>query len=487
MKKIWIIGIIRRSAIQIVVALTTVVVVVSIVVVIVINSGTDENIAILEAGNKSVPIINSEDLDHLGRVYAILNETFEREIDELTLGNTNRHNLSDNRINALTHYGIYGQDNPSRFKNDEYRNGIRITYEKDNTSIADGASNFNDIIAVMAILYDQQMDMIPIDKLEETFTKLFWLSHTYTYESDELYPCRYGCSAVDKYKCVDVYNDYKGSNLKYHPFTVPPHELYIDAGFESDEDFIKQFPERMCEVCGKRGAGCIWEENKVCYHGSGNISFSNYNDKKYEIIVNDDDEEEKKFEGPIYADLGSVVIPEYEDEKYLGPKPIIPTGENDGESAEEGATSGHKVDKSSISCNYYMEVKYCSERARISRLIAQKKKSIYEYNKKIDKENNKDNPNSNSIDSWEEYITECEDRISELEEELSKHITDECEVNEEKAKYWCDGFKLCLGHKTHYRCGGHKIIVCYGHTSINVTVKILYRDKLLEQLYAIMG
>ncbi len=491
MKKIGILGIIKNNAVSIGVAIVSTISLATIATVIVINSGTDENIAILEAGNKNIPIIKAEDLDHLGRVYTSLNEQFEREIDEITLGNTNRHNLTDNRINPLTHYGVYGKDNPNPFKNDEYTNGIRITYEKDNSNIENAASNFNDIIAVMAMMYDQQMDTIPINKLEETFERLFWMSHTFTYDSDELYPCRYGCSSVNRYKCTDVYKDYQGSNLKYHPFTVPPHDLYADAGFEEDEDFIIQVPERMCDVHGKDGAGCIWEPTKVCYHGASNIKFSAYNDKAYKVIkrVGSGDEVEKReFEGPKYAELGDIVIPEYEEERFLGPEPVIETEEEEGgsSSTENAATSGGKIDKDDTSCIYYMNVKYCSKRERISKDVAELLKNIDDINDKISKESESENPNSHKIENWEEEKALLEAQKGELEEELENHKNTICEVNEEKAKYWCDGFKFCLGHRTHYRCDNHKIIVCYGHTNINVTVKILYKDKILEKLYEII-
>ena len=498
MKKIGILKIIKNNALSISIALISVISLVTIVIVIVINSGTDENIAILEAGNKNIPIIKAEDLDHLGRVYTTLNEQFEREIDELTLGNTNRHNLTDNRINALTHYGVYGQDNPNPFKNDEYTNGIRITYEKDNSNIPNGASNFNDIVAVMAMMYDQQMDTIPIEKLEETLKKLFWMSHTYTYDSDELYPCRYGCSSVNRYKCTDVYKDYQGSNLKYHPFTVPPHDLYTEAGFEDEEDFIIQVPERMCDVHGKSGAGCEWEPTKICYHGSGKVNFKDYNDKKYVVKKLKTEEgvtTKLKFEGPTYAELGDVVVPEYEEEQFLGPEPVIESGTDDededsegtsgsgdsGSSSENAATSGGKIDKDDMTCIYYMNVKYCRERERISKDIATLLKQIDDIQDRIN--NARDDTDTTSLDN---QIDAKNEEINVLNEELANHISTVCETNEEKAKYWCDGFKLCLGHRTHYKCPGHKIIVCYGHTNINVTVKILYRDKMLEKLYEIM-
>lgn len=497
MKKIGILGIIKNNALSMSIAFGSIISLVTIVIVIVINSGTDENIAILEAGNKNVPIIKAEDLDYLGRVYATLNEQFEREIDELTLGNTNRHNLTDNMINALTHYGVYGQDNPNPFKNDEYTNGIRITYEKDNSNIPNGASNFNDIVAVMAMMYDQQMDTIAIDKLEETFTKLFWMSHTYTYDSDELYPCRYGCSSVNHYKCTDVYKDYQGSNLKYHPFTVPPHDLYAEAGFEDEEDFIIQVPERMCDVHGKSGAGCEWEPTKICYHGSGKVNFKDYNEKKYVVKKSKTEEgvtTKLKFEGPVYAELGDIVIPEYEDERFLGPEPVIESSaedddesESSGESAntsensESAATSGGKIDKDDMTCVYYMNVKYCATRESISAEVANYSKLISDKEDSI--ESAADGADTSGI---EEDIEEINATLESLNAKLEEHKIVECESNEEKAKYWCDGFKLCLGHRTHYKCPGHKIIVCYGHTNINVTVKILYRDKMLEKLYEIM-
>lgn len=488
MKKLGVLGTIKNNAISIGIAIISTIGLVSIVIVIVVNSGTDENIAILEAGNTNVPIIRAEDLDYLGRVYTTLNEQFEREIDELTLGNTNRHNLTDNRVNGLTHYGVYGQDNPEPFKNDEYINGIRITYEKDNVNIPNGASNFNDIIAIMAMMYDQEMDTKTTEELEETFEKLFWLSHTYTYDSDELYPCRYGCSSVNRYKCTDVYKDYQGSYLKYHPFTVMPHDLYSDVGFEDDENFIIQVPERMCDVHGKDGAGCEWEPTKICYHGSGKASFKDYNDKKY-IVEKKKTEDgvttKLKFEGPTYAELGDMVIPEYEDERFLGPEPVIESDTEDGNSGsrtESIATSGGKIDKNDMLCIYYMNVKYCRERERISRNIATLLKQIDDIQDRISNAS----PDADTTHLYNQIDSKYEE-INGFNEELTKHISTDCETNEEKTKYWCDGFKLCLGHRTHYKCPNHKIIVCYGHTNINVTVKILYRDKMLEKLYEIMG
>lgn len=140
---------------------------ITIIIIMIMQSSNEEVIGILEAGADTVPIIKQEDLDVLGRTYSILNEEFEREINELTMGEANRHNKMDK---VLIHYGVYGKENENPFKNDDYVNGIRISYDKTSASYANGASNFNDIIAVMSVLYEQKMDTIPIDKLKETFT-----------------------------------------------------------------------------------------------------------------------------------------------------------------------------------------------------------------------------------------------------------------------------------------------------------------------------
>ena len=196
----------------IIVSVISSIILIVVVIIIITQSSLDENLAILEAGLSDIPIIKNDDLQELGRLYSELNDKFEREIDELVTGKANRNNKANQE---LKHYGVYGQDNANPFKNDDYVNGANIKYEKIDASIKDGASNFNDIIAVMAVLYDQKMDMADIEEMKELFTDLFWLSHTFTFDSTELYPCRHGCVAEPNYKCNDVYKDYNISRIKY--------------------------------------------------------------------------------------------------------------------------------------------------------------------------------------------------------------------------------------------------------------------------------
>ena len=470
-----------------IVALVSAIVIGVIAIIITMQSGLDENIAILEVGLSDIPIIKNDDLQELGRLYSELNDKFEREIDELVTGKANRNNKANQPLN---HYGVYGQDNANPFKNDDYVNGANIKYEKIDASIRDGASNFNDIIAVMAVLYDQKMDLADITEMKEVFTDLFWLSHTYTFDSTELYPCKHGCVVEPNYKCTDVYKDYNFSRikyLKYDPFTVRKHNEY--EGYDPDENFRIVYPEGQCVVCGKTGAGCVRDEHRVCYHGNGRANFIDYKEKKYEKTKTktvDGEHIEVKFEAPVlYADLGEVIKPEDVEVDFLGPEPTIPSGDAD-EVLEPGAvTSGTKVDKNNQSCYYYMEVKYCRERERISNDIVKLLEEIDEIEDKMSKEQDKEHPSESTLERLEEQKSAKEEEKRVLEETLNEHISTICEANEAKAKYWCDGFKLCLGHKTHYTCPGHKIVLCLGHTSLNLTIKVLYRDELLDEAFKV--
>ena len=195
----------------------------------------------------------------------------------------------------------------------------------------------------------------------------------------------------------------------------------------------------------------------------------------------DGEREERKFEGPTYAELGEVVKPEEIDEDFLGPEPTIPTGDDDEELEPGAVTYGNKIDKNNTSCYYYMEVKYCNERKKISDKIAKVLKEIDDINDDMQE----DNISDSRLESLNNQLNRKEAEKNELEVELNEHISNVCEANEAKAKSWCNGFKICLGHRTHYKCNGHKVVLCLGHTSINVAIKTLYRDELLDEAFKV--
>ena len=447
---------------------------ITIIIIMIIQSSNEEIISILEAGADTVPIIRQEDLDALGRTYSILNEQFEREINELTMGEANRHNKMDK---VLTHYGVYGQENIDPFKNDDYVNGIRISYDKTNASYANGASNFNDIIAVMAVLYEQKMDTKPIDNLEETFKRLFWLSHTYTYYSDELYPCRHGCLAENNYKCTDVYNEYRSTRyLKYELYTVPYHEEYFDLGYDERENFRIVVPRHQCVVHGQRGAGCEWDSSKTCYHGSGMQTFAscelkiNTEPSEDESEGGSSDSSENDSEGIAYGEVGDEVIPENIDEMYLEADPIM----------------GQKMDRTDTICKYYKIIKFCNTRKTIATQIKNAKATLRNaerteesHSESCDYDGEGDCP---TCKSNERAVEIASARVEELESQLEEHISTVCEADDVSRQYWCDGYKLCMGHKDHYKCDGkHKVILCSGHTNINVEIKVMYNRELLDE------
>ena len=437
--------------------------IVVIAIVIVMQSSSDEELNILIAGEDSIPIIKQEDLDELGKTYSILNEQFEREINAITTGQANRHNKMDK---ILTHYGVYGRENIDPFKNDEYTNGIRISYQKTTSSIADRKSNFNDIIAVMSVLYDQEMDQKSIDELKETFTNLFWLSHTFTYDSDELYPCRYGCLAENNYLCTAAYNDYKNTQyLKYELFTVPYHEKYRDLGYTDRDDFKIIAPSGKCSVCnsnlasGRGGAGCIWESSRVCYHGSGQVSIGSCNKSE---VCNDG-------EAIVYSEVGEEHISEYINEQYLVDNPSI----------------GSKMPMTDTSCQCYQIVRYCKTREKLAKKIKSAKDAYKKALEAQDKHSNQRNHSKNGscCDRVAERVDRAESKVSSLESELDAHVAI-CELGEIKSQYWCDGYKLCLGHRDHYKCDGrHKVVLCSGHTNINVNVRVMYGKELLDYAF----
>ena len=448
----FIIGFITTHVKGVTIAIVSAIALGTMATVLVMQSGLEENIEILEAGLNDVPAIKNDDLQELGKIYSKLNDQFEREIDALVTGKADRNNKANQ---TLTHYGAYGQENEDPFKNNDYINGANIRYQKATASIINGKSNFNDIIAVMAVLYDQKMDMADINDMKEVFTDLFWMSHTFTYDSTELYPCKRGC-CKDTYKCTDVYNDYKNTRyLKYDPLKVKKHNTY--PGYDPNEDFKMVLPEGECVVHGKREAGCIWNSSRVCYHGSGSVGISSCNKSE---VCNDGD-------NIVYSEVSEVYLAETIDPQFIVEDPSV----------------GSKMDKNDNKCEYYQIIKYCKTREKLASKIKSAKDAYKSAVEAYDRHSNQSNHTEHCCEGYERRVDRAEAKVTSLEAELDSHISSVCESNELNEKYWCDGYKLCLGHRTCYSCPGHKIVICLGHTTLNVTIKVLYKDELLDLAY----
>ncbi len=461
-----------------------------VLLLLIYNSISEGELSIYNAGIENTPIINNDDLQYFGRLYSELNESFEREIDRITTGRANRNNKKNN---VLNHYGVYGKENSAKFVNDYYEDGINIKYEKSDRykDRPSGDSNFKDIIGAMSAIYEQKLDVATSSEIKELFEDLFWLTHTFEYDSTELYSCEYGCDAVDNYKCSDAYNDYASSNLKYRPFTVAPHDLYEDYNseveieedsieFDEDgkrkvikgkyrDDFNVVYPEGQCSVHGQGGAGCILDKSKLCFHGSSKV---------YD-------------ESPIYSEFYELVDIDYANVPLpnfavsLFEENDIPEIESDDEEEEDTSDDefvskkphkflGMKMDKNKT-CTNYKIIKYCKETEKLSKI----NDKIAKLNKDFAKI---EEPTESQEEAYQNKLEDLLEKKAEIQEELDTH-KEICERN--NPLYLCGGFNLCLGHADHYRCDKHNVVVCYGHTTIKMNIKILYGQDIIDEFYKV--
>ncbi len=463
------------------------VVVFIVMIIMIYNSMHEGEMAIYNAGIENTPIIKSEDLQELGKLYSKLNESFEREIDKITTGRANR----NNKLNqVLNHYGVYGKENKTEFINNDYENGINIRYVKSERYKyrPDGDSNFKDIIGAMSIIYEQKMDIATASEMKELFEEIFWMTHTFQYDSTELYACEHGCDAVKGYKCTDAYNEFAGSNLKYNPFTVRGHNLY--AGYEEEatieedsievddrgrkkitkgkyrDDFNIVYPQSQCSVHGISGAGCVLDKSRICFHGTSDMYDEEPLDSDYYEVVE--------------VESATEDLPDFAAELFKEKDKPEEEDDDDDDDDEDDAYAdkepkeflGSIMDKTKT-CSNYKIIRYCRETKKLKQI----NDKIREENRRFSKIKN---PSEGASEAHEKTIERLEDKRDEIMEELEIHMVD-CE--RENPEYLCGGFNICVGHGDHYRCDKHNVVVCFGHTTINMNVKILYGMDIIEEFY----
>lgn len=267
----------------------------------------------LEGIEKAVPFYTEEELREYGELYKELSMEFQNEIGALSQDFANRTNRAGERI----HYGVYNHEhaevpssklikihnngqninksdaghmsdyddsNNSFVKNDhgydgyfntfidsdEFKNGVTINYTK-TEGRAEGESNFKDILSIVSMIIDQKqgkngenIDNQDIKKkVPRLIKELFKMSHTYTAESSDLYPCEKGCRVLFYY-CNEVDSEYKNTGIDLKPFQIDPHDDFDEY---CEEDFELIDPVGECVICGHNGKGCETDSGK-CYHGS---------------------------------------------------------------------------------------------------------------------------------------------------------------------------------------------------------------------------
>lgn len=256
----------------------------------------------IEGAQKSLQIFTEEELREYGDLYKDLSLDFQNKIGAYMQDYANRTNRAGEKI----HYGIYNHEHPngnsakikphtnganvnksddghesdlddsyndfnvdySYIDTDEFKNGVTIKYAK-TIGRTDGESNFKDIITAVSMILSQRQgqdneSIINLKaKVPNLIKKLFKITHTFTGETTELYPCEKGCRVLFYY-CNEVDNRYLNTGIDLQPFQINPHSEFEDY---SEEDFELIDPEDECEICKHNGKGCEVDSG-LCFHGS---------------------------------------------------------------------------------------------------------------------------------------------------------------------------------------------------------------------------
>ena len=423
----------------------------TILIVIILVSMNETTHIYNEGMAKSIPLISNDKMKKLGDLYIRLNDEFEQEIMNLEINYANRHN----KRGDLIHYGVNGKENSDEVVNDDYVNGIEsIKYIKgkaDNRK--DGESNFIDMLSFLSVSLGSDIDRYSSEQLEEVFTKLFHLTHTFTGTSTELYPCEHGCSWC-KYYCgdymvqgevggntvgfykVDEYMGEEGKyGLMYDPFLITKESPYNEL----------------------RAMASDTSELFTIFHNRGRYgAFSNGESIEYrEVItygraVTGDSEIYRLQEPDGFCEVCSYYARPYRGttRKFAGCNPDLTCyhGRPYVETDEDG--NSHLI---CMQCMYREREGGCTN---------------YEA------EHDCDHEHSENCE-WEDGEAEAMG----IEPNGCKHHTLHCKPDD----IGCAGYYECEGHE-HYSCPGHIIVTCFGHTNLNLEIKIMYYEEMIDVL-----
>ena len=417
----------------------------TILIVIIILQMNERAVILNEGIVKSVPMLRDETVAKLGEIYVRKENEFESEIKNIILGIANRKNKRGDEI----YYGVNGKRNVDEMINNDYVNGVDLTYIKSDSNRKDGESNFNDLLAVISSIYGSDADRYE-SEIIELFDYLFDISHTYYSESTELYPCEHGC-AWTKYYCGD--NNVIGT-------------LSVSEGGGGEE--VKYYKSDM--YMGESGKyGLMYNpfliNKRTNYQGlidlAGNETKmkTTYQYKDLKITITHSDGMTN--ESHTIVTKGDTVVAE-DDEIFLVNEPdgycFVCSGGRDkftSTTMKYGGCNSHVV----CHCrNAVSTKKFRDEEDTIGYWV--------DWNMGKEKEN---------CDNYSVHEAEC---------------THDCEC-EGDCTHKCDdpilldsGYYVCEGH-THYACPGHIAVCCFGHTTLKLYVSILYHEGILNELQKI--
>lgn len=416
---------------------------------IIIASNNSREQSYLEGEIKSMPLLRNETMKKLGDLYIRLNKDFENEIKTLELSYANRTNKRGDKI----YYGVNGKENIDEMINDDYVNGIEsITYVKgyDNDR-PDGDSNFIDMLAFLTSSLGADIDRYDDEKIEEVFTNLFHLTHTFTGTSTELYPCFHGC-AWCKYYCGDsrcqgtlngnTVGFYKSDmflgkegqyGLMYDPFMITKRSNYTE----------------LLNRAGNEGEFSNY--NKTTYQ---------YKDVKITYSVSDSGSSENH---SIVTKGDSVYAEDDEIYELCEPEGYCPICSGNRQ-VFTSTTKKFGGCSTNVSCHHGQS------------------KHLYR---------GEDDETGYWVD-WDmgKSVGTCTN-FSVEEAECNHEHTDACD--EECTHASCadpvlldTGYYVCNGHE-HYACPGHILVCCFGHTNLNLEIKIMYHQEMIETIHNLIN
>ncbi len=443
-----------------------------IILIVIILVQMNERSALINEGiTKSLPMLRDETVSKLGEIYIRKETEFESELKNIISGVANRKNKRGDWI----YYGVNGKRNIDSMINNDYVNGVNLTYVKSDSSRKDGESNFNDILAVLSSMYGADSDRYESEVIE-MFEYLFDISHTYNSESTDLYPCEHGCAwtkyycgdykvvgnlskseggngeQVKYYKC-DYYMGKDGEyGLMYNPWIIKKRSNYPEIEeLADDETFMK-----TSAIVGP-----------PCHTSYNNTNFSG--------------------DGKTYAGVGHVSINDTSSdifclEKAEGTCPVC----------SEGKSTFTSTTKKFSGC-----VAIDMELSEANKTLIEKQKAYNEdYDSGLCFHGScvilEDDQHKNKQAVWHavgadpKVCKSCEPikycghiHKSSCEDDEGEMICGHDKEND--LPLGCMGVYNCEGH-THYACPGHIAVCCFGHTTLNLNVNILYHEGIMDEL-----
>ena len=413
-----------------------------IVIVVIVTSLNESSEIYNEGAAKAIPLLSDEKINMLGNLYVNLNNEFEQDIKNMELNYANRTNKRGDKI----HYGVNGKENVDEMVNDDYVNGIAtISYVKGTANTRkDGESNFTDMLAFLSVAMGSDVDRYSEEELKGIFTELFHLTHTFSGTTTELYPCEHGC-AWCKYYCgdsrcqgevggntvgfykSDLYMGIEGEyGLMYDPFLISKRSNYNElvdmAGDEHENRTTYQY-----KVI----------EGKVV--GSGdNVRYVREIKNKGDTVVAEEDEIYEMYEPEGYCPVCSGGRQTFTSttRKFGGCITQVECHHGDilyipGEEGSEGTYIDWYMDRDKGNCDNVEAVHACTHICGES----------------CEGENG------------------CVHEGRCLPEDIG-----------------CAGYYVCDEGHDHYACPGHIIVCCFGHTNLNLEMKIMYYEEMIDTL-----